>query len=189
MGLNRLSEAIIEKAKHGDVHAFRIIVEEHQNFVYSVAFRFVNSTRDAEDIAQETFLRLWKHMSRYDSGVRLTTWLYKIVTNVSLDHLKSTQHRRSSMEVDLKPTEQMIAALNADQPLIDEELRRAVAAAAESLTPKQKAVFVLRDLEGLAVSEVSAVLRMSAGSIKSNLCLARKRIAEVLTKYYSHVNG
>src|SRR5690606_19333586 len=98
MGRNLTPDSIIRKAMSGDTQAFRAIVEDHQDFVFSVAHRFVNNARDAEDLTQETFLRLWKNLSRYKSEIKLTTWLYKIVTNVCLDYLKSKQYRHNAME-------------------------------------------------------------------------------------------
>lgn len=189
MGGNRTPDPIIQKAMSGDTQAFRVIVEDHQDFVFSVAFHFVNNTRDAEDLAQETFLRLWKNMGRYKTDVKLTTWLYRIVTNVCLDYLKSRRHKCNAMEQRLEKGANLSTSLNADQPVIEDELRNLLIRAAETLTPKQKAVFILRDLEGLDVSEVAGVLQMSAGNIKSNLFHARKKIGDIIRKYYSQVKS
>jgi RNA polymerase sigma-70 factor, ECF subfamily len=189
MGSNRTPDSIIRKAMSGDTQAFRAIVEDHQDFVFSVAFHFVNDTRDAEDLAQETFLRLWKNMARYKTDIKLTTWLYKIITNVCLDYLKSREHKRHSMEQGLEKSEHLSAAMQADELVIQDELLSLVVRAADTLTPKQKAVFVLRDLEGLDVSEVVAVLQMPAGNIKSNLCHARKKIGDIIRNYYGQVKN
>ena len=173
----------------GDTQAFRTIIEDHQDFVFAVAFRFVNDTRDAEELAQETFLRLWKNMGRYRKDIKLTTWLYKIVTNVCLDHLKSKQYRHNAMERAFEKDYHADTSQNADQPVIENELRGLLIKASETLTPKQKAVFILRDLEGLDVPEVAGVLQMSAGNIKSNLFHARKKIGGIIKKYYSQVKN
>lgn len=189
MGANRTPDTVIRKAMAGDANAFRIIVEDHQDFVFAVAHRFVNNTRDAEDLAQETFLRLWKSISRYKAEIKLTTWLYKIVTNICLDYLKSKQRKQDTRHLALESGEEIRAPQSADQAVIDEELKTLLIKAAETLTPKQKAVFILRDLEGLDVPEVAGILQMPAGNIKSNLFHARTKMSQIISHYYSQVKS
>lgn len=175
-------QEIVEKAMDGDRMAFRQLVERHQGFVYRVAYRFVRTSSDAQDITQETFVRLWKHLSRYRKEIRLTTWLYKIVSNLCLDLLKSTHAKHSRQALDVTDTDVEGAA--ADEPLLHEELRTAVEKISDTLSPKQKAVFILRDMEDRSVEEIAQILGMSAGQIKSNLYYARKRVSEEITLYY-----
>ena len=80
---------IIRKAASGNRTAFRQLAERHQRFVYAVAVRVLNNQQDAEDATQETFIRLWKNLKHYKAEIKLTTWLYRIVTNICLDVLKS----------------------------------------------------------------------------------------------------
>jgi RNA polymerase sigma-70 factor, ECF subfamily len=175
---------IVEKANAGDIRAFRLLVERHQAFVYSLSYRFVGTVGDAEDIAQESFIRLWKNLSLYRTEVKLTTWLYKIVTNLCLDFLKSRYNKNRKRMVDLEDRAGMISEWNADQPILDEELLVAVEKITADLSPKQKAVFVLRDLEDLPMQEIAKILSMSPGKVKSNLYYARKKVGEKITVYY-----
>ena len=175
---------VIAKAVSGDSDAFRLLVEKHQAFVISLSYRFVGNRNDAQDIAQETFLRLWKNLARYRAEVKLTTWLYKIVTNLCLDFLKS-KHGRQVRNKDALHHDFAIAdPTGADQGLMNEELRVAILKLTEELTPKQKAVLVLRDLEELPVQEVSDILSMSPGNVKSNLYYARIKMSELIRQYY-----
>ena len=91
-----VAPALIEKAQGGDQYAFRKIVEAHQGFAYAVAFKFVASRVEAEDITQEAFIKLWKNIAKYRPEIKLTTWLYKIIMNLSLDLLKSTIAKSNS---------------------------------------------------------------------------------------------
>ena len=180
----RSDQEIVEEARRGNAQAFRHLVERHQRFVYRVAYRFVVRVADAEDITQEVFIRLWKNLHRYRAEVKLTTWLYKIVTNLCLDFLKSRQNRRASDTVELADYKGMFSAFTADQPLIDEELYDVVDRVTADLSPKQRAVFVLRDMEGMTMPEISEILSMDSGHVKSNLYYARKKVSEFITLYY-----
>ena len=175
---------IIAKARAGDVQAFRILVEKHQAFAYSLSYRFLGNASDAEDVTQECFIRLWKNLPRYRAEVKMTTWLYKIITNLCLDALKSSHHRQSKRSANLESAETGQGSTATDQGIIQEELRDAIVKMAERLTPKQKAVFILRDLEDLSMDEVEDVLSMSPGNIKSNLYYARVSMSNMLRKYY-----
>ena len=175
---------IVEQAISGDTRAFQILVERHQSFVYSLAYRFVHNVNDAEDIAQEAFIRLWKNLLRYRQEVKLTTWLYKIVTNLCLDFLKSGYNKHVRRMEGLPDHIAIKTEWETDQPILAEEARVALEKMAGALTPKQKAVFVLRDIEDLTTDEICDILSMSSGNVKSNLYYARKRISEMMAIYY-----
>lgn len=179
-----ITPELIQQAVRGSQQAFRAIVEANQGFVYAVAFRFVNDPRDAEDITQEVFVRLWKKLHTYKPDVKLTTWLYKIVTNRCLDFLKSRHGRQRKNKVDINKGNFVQDRSTPEKELQQQELKIIIQKAAEELTPKQKAVFILRDLEGLTPEEVSETLGMSAGNVKSNLFHARQKMTEKLKVYY-----
>src|SRR6478609_472272 len=93
---------LIEKIKGGDHYAFQSVVETHQAFAYAVAFRFVGNHDEAEDITQEAFIKLWKNIGKYRPGIKLSTWLYKIVMNGCLDFLKSAKRKQQMRTVDIE---------------------------------------------------------------------------------------
>jgi RNA polymerase sigma-70 factor, ECF subfamily len=184
-------ENCIKKAIAGDTAAFRLLVDQHKRFVYAVAFRLVGDKEEAEDISQEAFIRLWKNLRKYRPEVKLTTWLYKIITNLCLDYLKSGKRRKRLLEGPIDDLVQVAGLTRPDETMMHDELKSIVIAVAETLTPKQRIVFTLRDIEGLAVEEVAAICDMSAGTIKSNLYYARMKIAQKINAYYQYkkVNG
>ena len=167
----------------GDTSAFRRLVENHQAFAISVSFRFVGNASEAEDITQEAFVRLWKHLPKYRFEIKLTTWLYKIVTNLCLDYLKSRHGRQRRQWSNVDDHENVPAPSSTDASLLEEEFKANVLRMAETLTPKQKAVFVLRDLEELTMKEVGEILSMSTNNVKSNLYHARVKMGELIRKY------
>lgn len=174
---------IVAKAIAGDRQAFRQLVERHQQFVYALAYRFTGRAMDAEDITQEVFIRLWKNLARYRDDVLLTTWLYKITTNLCLDLLKSAHNKHARQTVDVAGTK-MVSDSPADGPVLEEELKMAMEKFAAALSPKQKAVFILRDLEDRDMDEIAELLEMSPGQVKSNLYYARKKVSEDITLHY-----
>jgi len=179
-----LTPETIRQAAGGDHHAFRTLVETHQAFAYAVAFRFVGHAGDAEDIVQEAFVRLWRNLHQYRPEVKLTTWLYRIIANRCLDLLKSRPERQRRSAVSIDHSHAVTAPGTPEQHLHHQELMAAIRAAADALTPIQRAVFVLRDLEELSVDEVSDILSMPAGNVKSNLYYARRKVGEHLKTLY-----
>lgn len=179
-----ITPELIQEAARGSQQAFRAIVEVNQGFVYAVAFRFVNDSQDAEDITQEVFVRLWKNLHTYKPEVKLTTWLYKIVTNRCLDFLKSKHGSQRKNAVDVDKQLHLAAHSTPERAYQQQELLKIIHAAADELTPRQKAVFILRDLEGLSSAEVCEALSMSAGNVKSNLFHARQKITGKLKTIY-----
>ncbi|MBX2895442.1 MAG: RNA polymerase sigma factor [Cyclobacteriaceae bacterium] len=179
---------IIKKAAAGDRSAFRMLVEMHQRFVYAVAVRVLNNTYEAEDATQETFIRLWKNLPRYKAGIKLSTWLYRIVTNICLDVLKSAHHKRNRMTLDITRQTNEIHASSADGVMQLHDLTKAVEEAAAKLPPIQKIVFVLRDLQGLTPEEVSQIMETSEEKIKGNLYHARIAIGKYLKHHYQIEN-
>jgi RNA polymerase sigma-70 factor (ECF subfamily) len=174
----------IALAAAGDQQAFRVLVEAHQGLVYSIAFRLVRNATEAEDLTQEAFIRLWKNLSRYNPQFKLKTWIGKIVTNLAFDHLKSSQKKSEKNRQALHDELNAMSHHNPEKELNATELHQIMLKLSKQLTPKQQAVFVLRDLEQLDGNEVCEILEMSAGNMKSNLYYARLHIKERLEKYY-----
>lgn len=175
---------LIQNAARGDTQAFLALVENHQGFVYAVAYRFVHDVHDAEDVTQEVFVRLWKNLHRYKPEIKLTTWLYRIIANHCLDFLKSRQGRQKKNKITIEDATHVHDRTSPEKDYQQFELLLILKQLAEELTPKQRAVFVLRDLEGLSPEEVSEALSMSAGNVKSNLFHARQKVAEKLKVVY-----
>ncbi|MGC4022684.1 MAG: RNA polymerase sigma factor [Cyclobacteriaceae bacterium] len=154
------------------------MVEAHQGLAYSIAFRFTRDENESEDLVQEAFIKIWKNISNYNEEYRLKTWLSKITTNLCLDYLKSSRNKKMTNEA--KEQEPFVH----EDKLETEELKNIVLRLAEQLTEKQKAVFILRDLELQTTEEVCQALQMSASNMKSNLYYARMKIKEGLQKIY-----
>lgn len=170
-------------AREGDEDAFRSLVERHRRFVVNLAYRFLASRADAEDAAQEVFVKLWRNLGTYREEVKMTTWLYTMVTNHCLDVVKSAGRRRGRETVEADERLSLSDPASLEQVADLQERLRLVAALAGSLPEKQQAVFVLRDLQGVEPAEASEVLGMPVEVIKSNLYHARLKMRELILAY------
>jgi RNA polymerase sigma-70 factor (ECF subfamily) len=137
---------------------------------------------EAKDVVQESFIRVWKHISNFSLKSKFTTWLYKIVVNLCYDKMKSQKRKKAVLirnfdkeMLDLAPYPE-----NIEEELINKELAGLIRNIADELSTKQRIVFILRDLQDLKISEVSQILNMPESSVKTNLYHARLNIRKKL---------
>jgi len=177
MTLNEL----ITRCKHNDGNAFRQLVECHQPMLYSLAFRLLCNEEEAKDAVQESFIKVWLNLKSFDTSRKFSTWVYAIATNLCYDKLKSGKHFSKCL-----PAETLNEVLSIDdveKKMIDAELGALIATLTDELTPKQKIVFILSDLEYLSTEEIVQISGMTASQIKSNLFLARQALRKKLKNY------
>jgi len=175
---------LLLKSKGGDLAAFRRIVEHYQGFAYALALRLLRNVEDARDVVQESFIRAWKHMNRFDPHTRFTTWLYRIVTNLAYDRLRA-EVRQKRLMTEVSRGAKADAASEPEDPEDTDRSRhllREIDRLTGELPPRQRTVFVLRDLHDLSTREVSEITGISESSVKTNLYHARHRIRQRLTR-------
>lgn len=175
MHQSRVNELIV-LSRQNDSMAFRKLVEAYQSMVYTLAFRLLCNEEDAKDIVQETFIRVWKHLDSFNTKLKFSTWLYTIAANQCYDKLKKAKHNYTVRVEDLNAISEFISNENIEKTLINAELAQIIPTITAELTPKQKLVFTLRDLEGLEIEEIQSITGLSGAKIKSNLYLARQYI-------------
>ncbi len=171
-------EEYIAGAKRGNAKSFEAIVSYYQSYAYAIAFRFLYCEEDAEEIVQESFIRVWHNIATFDESCKFTTWLYRIVVNLCYDRAKSEKKRNKLfMRTHLaSPELAQRGESSLEKELADKEMIELIITTADGLSDKQRMIFLLRDIENLSVREVSEITRMSESSIKTNLCYARKTI-------------
>ncbi|MFV0398614.1 MAG: RNA polymerase sigma factor [Bacteroidales bacterium] len=169
----------IDQCCQGDSEAFGYIVSEYQQMIYTLAFRLLCDEDDAKDATQETLIKAWQNIRSYKREYRFTTWLYKIAMNVCYDKMRS---ERNISKVALSDCNLCIES-DPNEQLNNKELKELILRITEGLTPKQKLVFTLSDLEEFETDEIVIITGMSAAKIKSNLYLARKYIKSKMKDY------
>ncbi|HMB55157.1 MAG TPA: sigma-70 family RNA polymerase sigma factor [Thermoanaerobaculia bacterium] len=173
---------IVERHRLGDPEAFAEVFREHEETVYNVALRMSGDPFDAADLAQETFLRIYRHLAKFKGRSALKTWIYR----VALNHCRSKlSRRRLPMQPLLGPdgeTERDLpdpARGPEERAVASDEGRRVMAALAELPVAFREAV-VLRDLEGLSYEEIAEVLKVRIGTVRSRIARGRDKLRTVL---------
>ena len=188
---------LVEAARRGDRNAFRTLFERYHRRAYALAFGVLRHQDDALDVVQDAFIKAHKHLDKFEGTSSFYTWLYRIVMNLAIDHLR--KHRRvSPVELD----EQQLAnhagddALlpkllggNPGRALLDKEIRARIDEALGELSDNHRAVLVMRELEGLSYEEMAQAMGCSKGTIMSRLFHARKNMQKRLVDLVDHPAG
>jgi RNA polymerase sigma-70 factor (ECF subfamily) len=153
---------------------FKEWVNQYYEYGFRVAFRIIGNEEDGRDIVQDAFLKVWLRFESYNTKVKFTTWLFTIVTNLCIDRLR--KKRTAAKYEDSMPVKTNYEEVFVENKMDGEEIRSVVFKLSENLSPKQKIVFVLRDMEDLEMDEVCAITKMPAEQVKANLYHARKAI-------------
>ena len=169
-------QQVILRVKNGDHGAFRILVERYMRHAYNIAYGFVNNHTDAEDIAQESFVRVYEAINGFRGDSNFNTWLYRIVTNLSLNKLRQKKAIRSQ-SIDMMNEVMLPCAVmpeDGSRAEIQQNLERAL----HELPTLQRAVVILRHINGLSTKQVSSILRCSEGTVKTHLHRGLKKMKE-----------
>jgi RNA polymerase sigma-70 factor (ECF subfamily) len=175
---------LIEECRGGNLANFRKLVELTSPFAFSVAFRMLGDEDQAKDVVQETMVTIWQKLQKIKSAEGYKTWVYRIVVNKCYDQLR--KRKRNLEYVTDEKTWALIAnkiseGFSSDMENI--EMAQIIRQLTRRLSPKQKAVFVLSELEEMSSDEISEITGISKSGIKSNLYYARKNISEMVEKY------
>ena len=178
-------DAIIERARNGDAAAFDQLMMAHQQRVMATAWRMLGNREDARDAAQEVFLRLYKHLHKYDPQQDFSGWLYRIIINVCRDAARKRKNNHSSFEAETKAghLSELMSNDNSEHAAIKSEQHAIVMKALSTLTEKERTVIVLRDLEGLSTAEVAQILGSSPTTIRSQISTARTKIKQYRDRF------
>jgi RNA polymerase sigma-70 factor (ECF subfamily) len=181
--------SLVRQAQSGNQAAFAQLVHTYDQTVLRLALRLTGSESDAQDIHQEAFLRVYKKLDGFRFECSFATWIYRIVTNVCLDHLRRNQARKKNGGLEVSDDE-VLDQLSDDRPggtpeqqLLDRELNAQILRALERLTPRERMVFDLKYFQGLKLRNVSEILNASEASVNTTFFRATKKLRFHLGRY------
>lgn len=177
---------LLERARSGDTQAFDEIVTGHRTRVYALLFQILRNEDDAMDLTQDTFIRAWRSLNKFDGRHPVATWLHRIATNAAIDLIRRHQVRPQCelndgpMAVDPASRTTPSAPAIPGEALDRRDLRAALDKALAALSPEHRAVVVLREVEELSYEEIAARTKTSMGTVMSRLFYARKHLQSLL---------
>ncbi len=181
---------LIKELKEGNAKVFEAFVLQYQGLVYNTCYSFLNHREDAEDVAQDVFIYAIKSVNSFRGEAALSTWLYKLSMNKSLDYIRAkNRQKRGSGLLRYMDSEEMsrLNVSDTNQPqteLEDEEKRQILHAAIERLPERQKKAIILSRFEGLSQDQVAEVMGTSVSSVESLLVRGKKKLKVLLTDYF-----
>ena len=179
---------LIEKAQKGDIEAFEALVSAYQKKVFNIAFRMIGNLEDASDVSQEVFVKVYKSMKDFRGQSSFSTWIYRITVNVCMDELRKAKNKKVIyIDEDIRTDDgEMKREIEDDAPgpesIIEGlELKQVVSDAINALLPDHRVVLVLRDIQDFSYEEISRILNIPQGTVKSRINRARLILKDVLT--------
>ncbi len=177
---------VVSRARTGDPDAFRLLVERHSQPIFRVAYRMTGNEHDADDVVQETFLRAYRQLDRFEERANFGTWVHRIAINCALDLLRARGRMDRYYGGDPEDAEMngMIRSEpEQDRLLISAELREQVAAAMERLSGNERTAFVLRHFEGMPVEEIGKTLGIQVNAAKHTIFRAVRKLRQSLEPF------
>jgi len=173
---------LIQRARNGDSQAFGALVERYQRRVVGVAQAVVHNQDDAIELAQETFIRAYENLAKFESRSSFSTWLYRIAANLAIDFRRREGRHPVLRGEDAEAEIQRLPSPRGDafRETARAELSGRINEALKELTPEHRAVILLREVEGLSYDEISEVLQVPRGTVMSRLHYARGRLRAIL---------
>jgi RNA polymerase sigma-70 factor, ECF subfamily len=183
---------LVESARGGDREAFRTLFERYNRRAYALALGIVRQPDDALDVVQDAFIKAHKHLDKFEGASSFYTWLYRIVMNLAIDHLRKHKRTTELRDGDDVSDDSLLPQLlggNPGRALMDKEIRDRIDRALAELSDNHRSVLVMRELEGLSYEEMAKVMGCSKGTIMSRLFHARKNMQRMLADLYELTQG
>jgi RNA polymerase sigma-70 factor, ECF subfamily len=192
MGAESFTDAeVMLRVKAGDESAFDYLVQKYRRPLVSFMYRMARNTAAAEDLAQEVFLRVYRSRQTYEASAKFTTWLYRIATNLAVNHARDTRHERPEVTVSLdEPDEETGSTLDvadvavtAEESLVRRERMLAIRAKVEALPERQKLAVIMHKYQQMDYKQIAEVLKLSESATKSLLFRAYETLREQLKEF------
>jgi len=186
MQMEASDQAVVAQVRSGDEEAFGTLVMRHSGAIFRVAFRMTANEQDAEDVVQETFLRAYRQLHRFESRSSFGTWLYRIAINCSHDLMRQRQSKAAATTSIDDPDNPAAGTLEAasdgrpDRMAFSAEVQRTVESTMRRLSPLERSAFVLRHYEGRSIDEICGILGLNASAAKHSVFRAVQKMRRAL---------
>jgi RNA polymerase sigma-70 factor (ECF subfamily) len=190
--LNELE--LIQQLRAGDEQAFKSLVANYQDLVYNTALGVVQNSEDAEDVAQEVFIQVFRSIDQFKGDARLSTWIYRITTTKALDHIRSRRRKKRFAFITslFGPNDELVhEPIDFQHPGVALDRKEQAALLfrmIDQLPENQKVAFTLHKTEELSYQEIADVMELSVSAVESLLFRARQNLRKLLEKYYQQNN-
>ena len=173
---------VLARARQGDSEAFRSLVERHSRRAFQLAFRITGNEQDAEDVVQESFIRAYRQLGRFEARAHFGTWLHRIVANCSVDLIRTRRGRydHASTEALDAADQPESGAPNPERLAASAQIQQTVAAAMSELSPLERAAFTLRHYEGRSIAEIGKTLGLGTSATKHSVFRAVRKLRAAL---------
>jgi RNA polymerase sigma-70 factor (ECF subfamily) len=178
-------DSLVTRAQAGDMEAFRVLVERHTRSVFRLAFRLTGSEQDADEVVQDSFVKAYKQLHRFESRASFSTWLYRIASNCAVDLIRARPRRFESLDavgVDDQPIAPAVPAStpSAERLVMSGEIQSKMREALGALSDRERTAFLLRHIEGLSIDEISQHLNLKTNATKHSIFRAVKKMRHAL---------
>ena len=182
MGERSIDQALVERVQKGDKQAFDVLVLKYQNKIIQLVYRYVHDSDEAQDVAQEAFIKAYKAIGRFRGESAFYTWIYRIAINTAKNYLVASGRRPPRTDIDAQDAEQYEGAAGLkeyatpERMLMKDEIQQAIASAIDELPDDLRTAITLRELEGLSYEEIAQTMECPIGTVRSRIFRARDAI-------------
>jgi len=186
-------DSLLTKAKQGDIESFEKLTCSYYTKVFNICYRMLNNTEDANEQAQETFIKAFRYIKDFKGNCSFYTWLYRIATNVCLDYLRKNKSKKDiSLEQntfeDISLKDRLVSDICGPEKVAEMNAQKeAIRQALSKMNEKNRIVIILRDFKGLSYEEVSEIINVPVGTVKSRISRARSELRNLLCRDKEHL--
>ncbi|WP_431158411.1 RNA polymerase sigma factor [Winogradskyella poriferorum] len=181
-------DQIINAIKNGDTQAFSILVDRYKDLVYTLAIRMIKNREEAEEVAQDTFIKVFKSLDRFKGDSKFSTWIYRVTYNTCLDNIKKNKKHLNDVAIDEFTFNKLDTIDNALDHLMKQERSQLIKQCIEKLPEDSSALITLFYFEEMSLEEISKIINVETNTVKVKLYRARKKLAVILEQYLQPQN-
>ena len=173
-------QILINQIVDGDTNSFTILVDRYKDLVFTLALRMLKNREEAEEVAQDTFIKTYKSLDKFKGDSKFSTWIYRVAYNTCLDRIKKNKKHVNTIEINEFTAHQLVSIDNALDKMENEERQAAIQSCIDKLPSEESFLLTLYYFDDLSLNEISKIIGISANSIKVKLFRCRKKLATIL---------